>query len=108
MACGMARALATHAAAPVAGRNMTLADERNHQERLRRLERQPEKAPIYLDEIDPNYRRFRQRLREVFEDGHDVLRWELHALRGGFRVVRVYVREGPPLTWDQPWEGECI
>jgi hypothetical protein len=87
---------------------MTLADERNHQERLRRLERQPEKAPIYLDEIDPNYRRFRQRLREVFEDGHDVLRWELHALRGGFRVVRVYVREGPPLTWDQPWEGECI
>jgi hypothetical protein len=71
MACGLAGALATHAAAPVA-----------------RLERQSEKAPVYLDEIDPNYRRFRQRLREVFEDGHDVLRWELHAPRGGFRFVR--------------------
>ena len=28
--------------------------------------------------------------------------------RGGFRLVRVYVKDGPPLTWDQPWEGEYI
>jgi len=83
-----------------------LADEGNHQW-LRRPERQSEKAPIYVDEIDPNYRRFRQRLRELFEDGHGVLRWELHAPRGGFRFVRVYLKEGPPLTWNQPWEGEC-
>lgn len=89
MAGGMAGALATHAAAPVA-----------------RRERQPEKAPIYLDEIDPNYRRFRQRLREVLENGHHVVRWELNAPRGGFRFVRVYMKDGPPLTWNQPWEGE--
>ena len=104
----MAGAMATHAAAPVAARKTTLADERNRQKRLRRLERQPDKAPIYLGEIDPNYRRFRHRLREVFEDGHDVVRCELHAPRGGFRLVRVHVKDGPPLTWDQPWEGECI
>ena len=47
-------------------------------------------------------------LREVLEDGHDVLRWELHAPRDGLRFVLVYVKNGPPPTWDQPWEGECI
>lgn len=91
LASAVAGGLAIQAAAPVA-----------------RLERQSENAPIYLDEIDPNYRRFRQRLREALENRHHVVRWELHAPRGGFRFVRVYVKEGPPLTWNQPWEGECI
>jgi hypothetical protein len=65
-------------------------------------------TPFYVDKI-PNYRRFRQRLREVLEGSeHEVLGWELRAPRDGFRFVRVYVKEGPPLTWHQPWEGECI
>jgi len=55
-----------------------------------------------------NYGRFQQRLREVLEDGHEVLHCELRAPRGGFRFVRAYVKDGPPLKWDQPWEGECI
>ena len=65
-------------------------------------------TPYYVDEVDPNYRNFRQRLREVLEDGHEVLYCELLAPRDGFRFVRVYVKEGPPLTWQQPWEGEYI
>jgi len=63
----------------------------------------------YVDEVDPNYHNFRERLRETLEGSeHDVLRWELEAPRGGCRFVRVYVKEGPPLTWYQPWEGESI
>jgi len=58
---------------------------------------------------DPNYRAFVQRLREVLEeeDGH-LLYCELRAPRDGFRFVRVHVKDGPPLMWKQPWEGECI
>jgi len=55
-----------------------------------------------------NYGRFHQRLREVLEDGHDVVRCELQAPRGGFRFVRAHAKEGLPLTWNQPWEGECL
>jgi len=64
---------------------------------------------IYIDETEPNYHNFRERLRETLEGStHDVLRWELEAPRGGFRFVRVYVKDGPPLTWNQRWEGESI
>jgi hypothetical protein len=49
-----------------------------------------------IDEI-PNYRRFHKRLREVLEGSdYDVLRWELEAPRDGFRLMRVFVKDGPP------------
>jgi len=63
----------------------------------------------YVDEVDPNYHNFRERLRETLDGStHDALRWELEAPRGGFRFVRVYMKNGPPLTWNQPWEGDSI
>jgi hypothetical protein len=73
---------------------MTLNEwfQQQHEERLHQL----------------NYGRFRQRLREELEDGHDFLSCELRAPHNGFRAVKVYVKRGPPLTWDQPWEGEYI
>jgi hypothetical protein len=110
MAGALASAVAGGLAIHAAGRPISLAEwfEARHQEWLRRPERQSEKAPIYVDEIDPNYRRFRQRLREALENGHHVVRWELHAPHDGFRFVRVYVKDGPPLTWNQPWEGEYL
>jgi hypothetical protein len=94
VACGVSGAFGYPAAAPVADWKVTLAEwfERNHQERLHRL----------------NYERFHKRLQDVLENGHDVVRCDLRAPRGGFRFVRVYLKEGPPVTWDQPWEGECI
>jgi len=76
-------------------RQITLGEwlRQQHEERLHRL----------------NYGRFRQRLIETLEGSeHDVLRWELRAPQGGFRFVRVYVKDGPPLTWYQPWEGEYL
>ncbi len=65
-------------------------------------------TPCYIDEI-PNYRRFLKRLRKVLEGSeHDLLRWEMRAPRGGFRFVRVYMKDGPAVTWNQPWEGDSI
>jgi hypothetical protein len=65
-------------------------------------------TPYYVDEI-PNYSRFHQRLREVLEsDEHEVVGWELLAPRDGFRFVRVYMKGGPTVTWNQEWEGEFL
>lgn len=89
-------AVAGELAIRVAGgsRQITLGEwfQQQHEERLHRL----------------NYGRFQQRLREVLEDGHDVHHCVLLAPRGGLRFVRVYVKEGPPLTWHQPCQGECL
>jgi hypothetical protein len=62
----------------------------------------------YVDEIDPNYRNVRERIIELVKAGHQIERWELRAPRDGFRFMRVYVKDGPPLTWNQPWEGEYL
>jgi len=65
-------------------------------------------TPCYIDEI-PNYRAFIQRLREVLEGSeYDLLSWELRAPKDGYRAVTVYMKNGPPLTWNQPWEGDSI
>jgi hypothetical protein len=64
-------------------------------------------TPYYVDEI-PNYRNVRDRIIALAKAGHQIERWELRAPRDGFRFMRAYVKEGPPLTWHQPWEGECI
>src|SRR5437016_9612724 len=90
MAGALASGVASAAACGVPEALATLHEELR-EERLHRL----------------NYGRFQQRLREVVEDGHDVHHCELLAPRDGFRFVRVHVKEGP-LTWHQPWEGECI
>jgi hypothetical protein len=67
------------------------------------------KKTPYVDEIDPNYRRFRQRLRKCLEkeDGH-LLSCELRAPRNGFRFVTVHIKDRPPIQFYQPWEGERI
>ena len=72
------------------------------------IHRTPVRRTPYVDEIDPNYRALRRRIIELAKAGHKVERWELRAPRDGFRFVRVYVKEGPPLTWHQPWQGECL
>lgn len=59
----------------------------------------------YVDEIDPNYRALRERIIELAKAGHKVERWELRAPRDGFRFATVYVKDGPPLTWHQPWSA---
>ena len=62
----------------------------------------------YVDDFDPNYRAVRERIIELVKAGHKVERWELEAPRDGFRLMRVFMKDGPPLTWKQPWEGEGI
>jgi hypothetical protein len=54
-----------------------------------------------------NYEAFRQRLRTLLEDGHDFLCFELYAPRCGFRHARVFTTNGV-ISWEQPWEGDCI
>jgi hypothetical protein len=68
----------------------------------------PRARSNYVDEIDPNYHGVRERIIELVKAGHKVDRWELRALRDGFRLMRVFMKDGPPLTWNQPWEGESI
>jgi hypothetical protein len=54
-----------------------------------------------------NYEAFRQRLRTLLKDGHDFLCFELHAPLRGFRHARVFTTKGV-ISWEQPWEGDCI
>src|SRR5712692_3705488 len=65
----------------------------------------PVRRTQYVDEIDQNYRALRERIIELAKAGRKVEGWELLAPRDGFRFVRAYVDEGPPLTWHQPWGG---
>jgi hypothetical protein len=54
-----------------------------------------------------NYEAFRQRLRTLLKDGHDFLHFELHAPRSGFRHAMVFTTNGM-ISWEQPWNGNCI
>jgi hypothetical protein len=54
-----------------------------------------------------NYEAFRQHLRTLLEDGHDFLHFELRAPRGGFRHASVFTTKGV-ISWEQPWDGDCI
>ena len=65
--------------------------QKNHKERILRA----------------NYEAFRQRLRTLLEDGHDFLHFELYAPRDGFRHARVFTKKGV-ISWEQPWDGDCI
>ena len=56
-------------------------------------------AATYIDEIDENYRNFREGLRTVLEedkDSRDFASCELDAPRDGFRFVTIYFKVGAP------------
>ena len=90
--CGVATSVACNEDAP-SNRKMSVAAwfQKNHEELIFRA----------------NYEAFRQRLRTLLEDGNDFLCFELHAPSGGFRHARVFTTKGV-ISWEQPWDGDCI
>lgn len=90
--CEVASSVACNEVA-ASNRKMSLAAwfQKNHEERILRA----------------NYEAFRQRLRMLLEDGHDILRFELHAPHCEFRYARVFTTRGV-ISWEQPWIGDQI
>lgn len=72
----------------------------------------PSRKIEYLDEIDPNYRAFREAQIEIVKQGYTIRSASLERPIGGFRRARAYVTDetGNNLTlaWLQPWRGQDV
>lgn len=72
----------------------------------------PSRKIEYLDEIDPNYRAWRETQIEIVKQGYTIRSSSLERPIGGFRRARAYVTDetGNNLTlgWLQPWTGSRV